>query len=99
MDDYEALSHTTWDCKYHVVFIPKCRRKTLYLELRRHLGEVFHRLAAQEQGRKISGPLALIRSLIPGLPAIPSSADSIRADLGERLRRELRGSRFRAEMA
>ena len=37
MNDYESLSHTTWTCKYHVVFIPKCRRKTLYLELRRHL--------------------------------------------------------------
>ena len=33
MDEYQALSHTTWECKYHVVFIPKCRRKTLYLEL------------------------------------------------------------------
>ena len=30
MDEYESLSHTTWDCKYHVVFIPKCRRKVLY---------------------------------------------------------------------
>ena len=41
MDDYESLSHSKWECKYHVVFIPKCRRKTLYTELRRHLGEVF----------------------------------------------------------
>ena len=39
MDDYESLSHTTWSCKYHVVFIPKCRRKALYQELRRYLGE------------------------------------------------------------
>jgi putative transposase len=38
MDDYESLSDTKWECKYHVVFIPKCRRKTLYTELRRHLG-------------------------------------------------------------
>ena len=37
MDEYESLSHTTWTCKYHVVFIPKCRRKALYQELRRHL--------------------------------------------------------------
>ena len=43
MNEYESLSHTTWDCKYHVVFIPKCRRKTLYLGLRCHLGEVFHK--------------------------------------------------------
>lgn len=40
MDDYASLSHSKWDCKYHVVFIPKCRRKTLYGELRQHLGEV-----------------------------------------------------------
>ncbi|MDI9434371.1 MAG: IS200/IS605 family transposase, partial [Planctomycetota bacterium] len=30
MDDYESLKHTKWECKYHVVFIPKCRRKKLY---------------------------------------------------------------------
>ena len=41
MDEYESLSHSKWECKYHVVFIPKCRRKTLYAELRWHLGEVF----------------------------------------------------------
>ena len=51
MDALESLSHTKWDCKYHVVFIPKCRRKTLYVELRRHLGEVFRNLAAQKDCR------------------------------------------------
>ena len=30
MDEYQGLNHSKWDCKYHVVFIPKCRRKTLY---------------------------------------------------------------------
>jgi putative transposase len=40
MDTSESLSHTKWECKYHVVFIPKCRRKVLYNELRQHLGEV-----------------------------------------------------------
>ena len=49
MEEYHSLSHTVWDCKYHIVFIPKCRRKTLYFELRRYLGEVFHRLAAQRE--------------------------------------------------
>jgi putative transposase len=48
MNDYETLNHTTWDCKYHIVFIPKRRRKVLYQELRRHLGEVFRQLAAQK---------------------------------------------------
>jgi len=51
MDEYESLSHSKWECKYHVVFIPKCRRKTLYGELRRHLGEVFRKLAQQKESR------------------------------------------------
>jgi putative transposase len=57
MDDYESLSHTKWECKYHVVFIPKCRSKTLYGELRRHLGEVFRRLAVQKESRIEEGHL------------------------------------------
>ena len=57
MDDYESLSHSKWECKYHVVFIPKCRRKTLYVELRRHRGEVFRRLAEQKESRIEEGHL------------------------------------------
>ena len=57
MDDYESLSHSKWECKYHVVFIPKCRRKTLYGELRQHLGEVFRRLAMQKECRVEEGHL------------------------------------------
>src|SRR5271165_5444626 len=57
MDEYESLSHTRWDCKYHVVFIPKCRRRTLYQELRRHLGEVFQRLALQRESKVEEGHL------------------------------------------
>jgi putative transposase len=57
MDEMESLSHTKWECKYHVVFIPKCRRKTLYVELRRHLGEVFRKLAEQKENRIEEGHL------------------------------------------
>ncbi len=57
MDEMESLSHTKWECKYHVVFIPKCRRKTLYEELRRHLGEVFCKLAEQKESRIEEGHL------------------------------------------
>jgi putative transposase len=57
MDELESLSHTKWECKYHVVFIPKCRRKTLYGELRRHLGEVFRKLALQKESRIEEGHL------------------------------------------
>ena len=57
MDNIESLSHTKWDCKYHVVFIPKCRRKTLYGQLRVHLGEVFRALAQQRESRIEEGHL------------------------------------------
>ena len=57
MDRLESLSHSKWECKYHVVFIPKRRRKTLYGALRKHLGEVFHRLAQQKESRIEEGHL------------------------------------------
>jgi len=57
MDRPASLSHTTWVCKYHVVFIPKCRRKTLYLQLRKYLGEVFRKLAGQKESRIEEGHL------------------------------------------
>jgi len=57
MDEYKSLSHSKWECKYHVVFIPKCRRKTLYGQLRKYLGEVFHRLAKQKESRIEEGHL------------------------------------------
>ncbi len=57
MDDAESLSHTKWECKYHLVFIPKYRRKALYGELRRYLGEVFRRLAEQKECKVEEGHL------------------------------------------
>jgi len=57
MDRFESLNHTAWECKYHVVFIPKCRQKALYGELRVHLGEVFRKLASQKESRVEEGHL------------------------------------------
>ena len=57
MSDYDSLNHTKWECKYHVVFIPKCRRKVLYGEVRQHLGEVFHELARQRESQILEGHL------------------------------------------
>ena len=51
MDEPASLSHTKWECKYHVIFIPKRRRRTLYAELRKHLGELFRRLASQKESQ------------------------------------------------
>jgi putative transposase len=57
LEDVESLSHSKWECKYHVVFIPKYRRKALYKELRQHLGEVFQSLASQKESRIEEGHL------------------------------------------
>jgi putative transposase len=59
MDEYASLSHTKWDCKYHIVFIPKCRRKVLYKTLRQHLGEVFRDLAQQRECKIEEGHLMI----------------------------------------
>jgi putative transposase len=57
MDEQKSLSHSIWECKYRAVFIPKCRRKTLYGNLRKHLGDVFRQLAAQKESRIEAGHL------------------------------------------
>jgi putative transposase len=57
MKDIGSLSHTRWECKYHVVFIPKYRRKKLYYELRQYLGKIFHDLARQRESRIEEGHL------------------------------------------
>ena len=70
MREIASLSHTRWECKYHVVFIPKCRRKVLFGQIRRELGEVFHRLAGQresriEEGHVMSGHVHMMLSIPP----------------------------------
>ena len=57
MDSYGSLCHTKWECKYHVVFIPKCRKKRLYGQLREHLGDVFRDLATRKESRIEEGHL------------------------------------------
>jgi putative transposase len=59
MDTLESLNHTVWECKYHVVLIPKCRRKVLYGQLRRHLGRVLRNLALQKESRVEDGHLMM----------------------------------------
>ena len=57
MSEYDSLNHTKWECKYHIIFIPKCRRKVLYGKVRRNLGEVFHELAKQRECEILEGHL------------------------------------------
>ena len=56
-ENYQSLSHSKWDCKYHVVFVPKGRRKVLYGEIKRQLGPIFHDLARQKECQIVEGHL------------------------------------------
>ncbi len=49
MYDSQSLSHTQWDCKYHIVWIPKCRSKVLYGKVRAEQGKFFRELARQRE--------------------------------------------------
>ena len=57
MSDILSLSHSVWECKYHIVWIPKYRRKALYGRIRDRLGEVFHELARQKECKILEGHL------------------------------------------
>ena len=57
MEQVQSLSHTKWECKYHVVWIPKYRKKTLYVELRKYLGSTFKDLAMQKECKVLEGHL------------------------------------------
>lgn len=55
MSEYESMAHSKWDCKYHVVFVPKYRKKVLYGKIRTFLGPVFHELARQKGAKIVKG--------------------------------------------
>lgn len=72
MEDYQSLSHTKWQCKYHIIFIPKYRRRALFGAVRRELGNVFRRLAEQkgcriEEGHVMSDHIHMLISIPPKL--------------------------------
>lgn len=54
-NDYRSLTHSKWDCKYHIIFVPKRRRHQLYGQIRRQLGAIFHALARQKECQIIEG--------------------------------------------
>jgi putative transposase len=70
MNEAESLSHTRWDCKYHVTFIPKCRRKVPYFKLRKELGSLFRILAERvdskvEEGHLMGDHVYMLLSIPP----------------------------------
>ena len=57
MKEYQSLAHTRWDCKYHIVFIPKGRKKVIFGSIRKYLGEMLHELAGQKECKIVEGHL------------------------------------------
>src|SRR5580658_2184076 len=96
MDEHESLSHSKWECKYRVVFIPKYRRKVLYGNLRKHLGEVFRKLAERKECRIEEGYLLAdhvhMVILIPPKYAVEMTCHRLRERLdGRQARGEQQG--------
>lgn len=59
MREYQSLSYTRWDCKYHVVFIPKRRKDLLFDKLRKHIGEVLYDLEKRKESAIVEGHLTM----------------------------------------
>src|SRR5207247_1364613 len=75
---YQSLSHSKWYCKDHVVFVPKRRRKAIFGQTRRQLGQIFHALARQKECQIVEGhllsdhvhPVASVIGFLKGKSAI-----------------------------
>jgi putative transposase len=55
MNEYQSLNHTKWECKFHIVWIPKYRKKVLYGQIRKQLGPVLRELARQRESEIVEG--------------------------------------------
>ena len=75
---YQSLSHSKWDCKYHVVFVPKRRSKAIFGQTRRQLGQIFHARARQKECQIVEGHLMSdhVRMCIAISPQAPAMMDS-----------------------
>ena len=69
LSSYQSLSHSKWDCKYHIVFVPKYRKKVLYGKIRKFLGPLFHELASHRNCKIIEGHM--VQDHVHMLIAIP----------------------------
>lgn len=97
MQDYNKLSHTTWDCKFHIVFIPKYRKKVLYGKVRIFLGDVFHNLSSHRESKILEGHMLQdhVHMLIEIPPKYPISKviGYIKGKSAIHVAREFEGSR------
>ena len=95
MKDYKSLSHTRWDCKYPIVFIPKKRKKVIYGSLRKYLGDILHELAKQKDIEILEGHLMRdhvhICLSIPPKIAVSSAVGYLKGKSAIAIARKFRG--------
>jgi len=70
MSEVRSANHTRWECKYHIVFIPKYRKKAIFGQIKKELGEVFHSLSQQrecviEEGHMMPDHVHMLISIPP----------------------------------
>jgi len=103
MRDYKSLTHTRWDYKYHIVFIPKCRQKVIYESLRKNLGCIFHELAKRRGLEIVEGHLMAdhvhICISIPPKEAVLSAVGYLKGESAITIARHFKGKQrnFRGE--
>ena len=95
MKDYKSLSHTRWDCKYHVVLIPKKRKKVIYGSLRKYLGDILHELAKQKgieilEGHLMRDPVHMCLSIPPKI-AVSSAVGYLKGKSAIAVARKFKG--------
>lgn len=59
MREWQSLAHVKWECKYHVVIVPKYRRKVLFGHVRKRLGNIFRQLCRQKEIELVEGHVLL----------------------------------------
>jgi REP element-mobilizing transposase RayT len=74
MKDWQSQAHVKWDCKYHVVILPKYRRKVLYGRIRRGIGQILRDLCGQEDIELVEGKA--MPDHIHMLLSVPTNSDS-----------------------
>jgi putative transposase len=96
-ESWRSLAHSRWECKYHVVFIPKYRRKAVYGEIRASVGGIFHELARQKECRIVEGHLLAdhvhMCIEIPPTPAVASIIGFLKGKSAVAIARRLGGKR------
>ncbi len=93
LEDFRSLAHVKWDCQYHVVFIPKYRRKVLYGKLRKAVGRILRELCEQQgigllEGQAVADPIHLVLSIPPKF-SVAYTVGFLKGKSAVRIHREL----------